>query len=138
MFSTNIWGVLVAALACFILGFLFHGPFFGKLWMKLANITPTGNEKLSDMTGQMIWNFVANVVAAWVLAVVINLVSSSTLTSLRGIAAGVVASLLVWAAVNANSSIEVIWMGRKIPLWLFEVVSSLVCYVAMGIVIALI
>ena len=51
----------------FIIGFLFHGPLFGKLWMKLANIHPTGNEKLSDMIPQMVKNFLANIVCAYVI-----------------------------------------------------------------------
>mgnify|MGYP003353537644 CR=1 FL=1 len=41
--------IILAALAIFVIGFLFHGPLFGKLWMKLADIHPTGNEKFKDM-----------------------------------------------------------------------------------------
>lgn len=53
MISINFVSVFIAAIVAFILGFLFHGPISGKLWMKLANIHPTGNEKMSDMYGKM-------------------------------------------------------------------------------------
>ncbi len=138
MFSISILGVLVAAVVCFVIGFLFHGPLFGKLWMRLANIHPTGNEKFSDMYGKMFWNFISNIIAAYVLGVLINAISHSTLSALTGYAAGLVASLLLWLVIAAGSSMEVIWMGRKKSLWMFELVASLVCYVAMGVVLVMI
>jgi small-conductance mechanosensitive channel len=71
--------IVVAAVVAFVLGFLFHGPIAGKLWMKLANIHPTGKEKMSDMYGKMFWNFVANLVTAFVMALIFSLVFTSTL-----------------------------------------------------------
>ena len=68
MFPINLVSVFLAAVVAFVLGFLFHGPLFGTLWMKLANIHPTGKEKMSDMYGQMFWNFVVNLVTAFVIA----------------------------------------------------------------------
>jgi hypothetical protein len=60
MSQINLLSVFIAALSAFIIGFLLHGPILGKLWMRLANIHPTGNEKLKDMIPQMIWNFIVN------------------------------------------------------------------------------
>lgn len=137
MISVNIWGVLLAALSCFIIGFMFHGPLFGKLWMKLANIHPTGNEKFSDMYGQLVWNFISNIVAALVLSHLVKIMSLAHIMNGR-IAIGVVASLMLWAAVTANSAMEPIWMGRKVPHWLFEAGTSLVCFIVMGIIVAVI
>ena len=79
MLSINLISVFVAAIVAFILGFLFHGPVSGKLWMKLANIHPTGKEKMSDMYGKMFWNFVVNLITAFVMAVIFALVFSSSL-----------------------------------------------------------
>ena len=42
MLPINLKAVVVSAVAAFVIGFLFHGPLFGKLWMKLAKIQPTG------------------------------------------------------------------------------------------------
>jgi hypothetical protein len=135
--SFSLVSVLVAAVAAFILGFLFHGPVTGKLWMKLANIHPTGNEKLSDMIPQMLWNFLANIVTAFVLGGIIWAVSSSpiigALTWYRG------AILGVWVAVGfiaTSSAMEVIWMGRNYKLWLFEVGCSIVVMAVMGAILA--
>lgn len=127
----------VAAVAAFILGFLFHGPVSGKLWMKLANVQPTGNEKFSDMIPQMLWNLLSNFVTAYVLAVMYLFVSSSPLSGGAGVWTGVVSALWIWIGfLVTTTSVEVIWMGRSVKLWLFECACSLVTMVAMGAIIA--
>src|SRR4051812_6358690 len=115
MMTINIWLVLVAALANFIIGFLMHGPVAGKLWMKLANVTPTGNEKFKDMIPQMIKNYVANVVFAYVLSVML------AYNGAGGAAAGMVFGFWVWLGfIVTSSSMDVIWMKRSPKLWMFE------------------
>jgi hypothetical protein len=73
----NIFAIVTAAVAAFVIGFLFHSPPLGKLWMKLANIHPTGQEKMSGMWKQMLLNFIANLVTAFVLAGIIWTASTS-------------------------------------------------------------
>ncbi|TGL62085.1 DUF1761 domain-containing protein [Leptospira sarikeiensis] len=137
MLPINLIAVLVSAITAFILGFLFHGPIFGKVWMKLANIHPTGNEKFSDMVPQMLWNLFANVVTAYVLAVIYLFASSSTYLGGSGIWKGVICGLWVWLGfIITSTSMEVIWMGRGVKLWLFECGCSLVVMAVMGAIIA--
>lgn len=137
MLPINLAGVLVAAVAAFILGFLFHGPVSGKLWMKLADIHPTGNEKFKDMVPQMIWNLVVNLVTAYVLAVVYLFASTSPFGT-DGIWGGIICGLWVWIGFLVTStSIEVIWMKRSAKLWLFESGCSLIVMAAMGAIIAI-
>ncbi|MBA3732989.1 DUF1761 domain-containing protein [Patescibacteria group bacterium] len=138
MFSINLMLVVIAAIVAFVLGFLFHGPVSGKLWMKLANIHPTGNEKLKDMVPQLLWNFLSNLITAYALSVVYLLASTSTLLNGGGLQTGIICALLVWFGfLVTSSSIEVIWMGRSAKLWLFESACSLVVMVAMGVIISI-
>jgi len=137
MLPINLAAVAVAGVVAFILGFLFHGPVSGKLWMKLANIHPTGNEKLSDMIPQMLWNLLTNLVTAYVLAVMYLFASSSSFFGIIGAWGGVVCALWLWLGFLVTSSaIEVIWMGRSAKLWLFECVCSLIVMSVMGAIIA--
>jgi energy-converting hydrogenase Eha subunit B len=137
MLPIHLGAVVVAAVAAFIIGFLFHGPLFGKIWMRLANIHPTGKEKFSDMIPQMIGNFLVNIVTAYALAVVYLFASSTRYVIGTPIHIGLVSGLLVWLGfLVTSSSIEVIWMGRSKSLWLFEAVSSLCVMLAMGAIIA--
>lgn len=133
MLTINIWAVIVAAIAAFIIGFLFHGPIFGKLWMKLANIHLTGNEKLSQMIPQMAWNFLANLVTSYVLAIVYLFASTSAYTTGASISTAICVALWVWIGfLVTTTSIDVIWMGRSVKLWLFESFCSLIVMIAMG------
>ncbi|NVO09326.1 MAG: DUF1761 domain-containing protein [Bacteroidales bacterium] len=137
MTSINLLAVCVAAIIAFVLGFLFHGPVAGKLWMKLANIHPTGNEKFKDMIPQMLWNLLAQFVTAFVLAVILLFASSSPYIGGKGILGGIILAIWLWLGfLVTSSSIEVIWMGRNYKLWLFEVVNSFIVMVAMGAIIA--
>lgn len=136
MLPIDYLAVFVAAVAAFVIGFLLHGPIAGKLWMRLANVHMTGNEKMSDMYGKMLWNFLANVITAYALAIVYLFVSTSSFGSGPSIWSGIFSGFLVWFGFLATAtSIDVIWMGKSSKLWLFELCSSLIVMVAMGAII---
>ena len=137
MLQINFIAVLVSAVVAFILGFLFHGPVSGKLWMKLANIHPTGNEKLSDMIPQMAWNLFSNIVTAAVMAMIFGLVFSSSLMGPATWLRGAIMGVWLWLGfLVTSSSIDVIWMGKNYKLWLFECGCSLVVMSVMGAILA--
>lgn len=137
MLQINFIAVLVSAVVAFILGFLFHGPVSGKLWMKLANIHPTGDEKLSDMIPQMAWNLFSNIVTAAVMAMIFGLVFSSSLMGPATWLRGAVMGIWLWLGfLVTSSSIDVIWMGKNYKLWLFECGCSLVVMSVMGAILA--
>jgi hypothetical protein len=137
MLPINFIAVSIAAVTAFVLGFLFHGPVTGKLWMKLADIHPTGDENFKDMIPQMLWNLLVQFITAFVLAVIILFASSSTYLDGSEVWKGVILAGLLWFGfLVTSSSIEVIWMGRNYKLWLFEAACSLVVMVTMGAIIA--
>ena len=136
MLPINLLSVLVAAIVAFVLGFLFYGPVLGKVWMKLANIHPTGNEKFKSMVPQMLWNMLVNLVTAYVLAVIYLLASSSPYLGATGALGGAICAIWVWLGfMVTTTSIEVIWLKRSAKLWLFECACSLVVMVVMGMII---
>lgn len=136
MVSIHLGAVVIAAVANFIIGFLFHGPIGGKLWMRLANIHPTGNEKFSDMVPQMVKNLVANLVCAYVLAMFIAIVQNYY-GNVGNVIGGMGIAVWAWLGFTVTStSMDVIWMGKSKKLWAFEIVASLVCFIAMGAILA--
>ena len=137
MLPINLLAVLIAAVAAFVLGFLFHGPVSGKLWMKLAGVHMTGNEKLSDMLPQMFWNLVSNLVTAYALAVIYLFASSSPFLNGATVSTGIICALWLWIGfLVTSSSIGVIWMKQSVRLWLFEAGCSLIVMVVMGAIVA--
>ena len=92
---------------------------------------------MSDMYGQMIWNFVVNLVTAFALAMVYVLASTSPLMSSSALWNGLLCGFLVWVGfLVTSSSIEVIWMGKSYKLWMFEAGCSLIVILVMGAIIA--
>lgn len=138
MFDVNLVAILVASVVAFIIGFLFHGPLFGKLWMKLAHITPTGNEKMSDMYGQMGMNLLINIITACVMSVFVNIANSSAfMIDYSAVGIGATVAFLGWLGfVFTGSSMDPIWMKTSWKLWAFECVSSLTMLLAMGMIIS--
>ena len=136
MLSIHFGAVLLAAVVSFVLGFMFHGPISGKLWMKLANIHPTGNEKFSDMITQMVWNLVVNIITAYILAMFI-FTTASYYNNVGNVVGGMGIAFWAWLGfIVTSTSIDVIWMGKSKKLWLFEAVASLICFLAMGAILA--
>lgn len=137
MIPINFVSVVVAALVAFIIGFMFHGPLFGKLWMKLANIHPTGKEKFSDMIPHMLKNMFANIVSATILSMFI-FVTTSYYGNVGNVYGGMGVAFWCWLGfIVTSTSMDVIWMGKFNKLWLFESASSLVSFLAMGAVLSL-
>ncbi len=137
MISINFGFVFLAAVVGFIVGFLLHGPLLGKMWMRLAGIVPTGNEKFADMIPQMVWNLVVNIVTAYGIALLAVLTNAS-LGNWGSTLHVMIVATLVWGFFTIPAtSMEVIWMGKKFPLWLFDLFASLVVMLAMGITVAL-
>ena len=66
--------VLVASVVSFILGWLWYGPVFGKLWMKLNQVTQKDIKKAKQkgMAGPMILHFIGTLVSAYVLAIILG------------------------------------------------------------------
>ena len=68
--TVNYLAVLVAAVVCFILGGIWHGPLFGKTWAAAKGLTPEQIEAgKKDMPRYMVIIFLLLVVVAWALAV---------------------------------------------------------------------
>jgi hypothetical protein len=85
----NYVGVLVAAIAYWLLGAVWYGVLFNKPWMALEHVTP---EQASSMNpiGPYVISFVLNLVIAFVLAQICAWRNANT--AARGAALGI----LIW------------------------------------------
>lgn len=133
-FMIDYVSVLVAAVAAFVIGFLWHGPLFGKLWMKLSNITPEQMEaaKKQSMLPRILGAFVQQLVTAYVLA--IFLAGISTMDWVMAVRV----SFWIWLGFIAMTLLNgVLWENRTIKLYLFNIVYQLVNLCAMALIIGL-
>ncbi len=129
--SMNYWAVLVAALASFFIGWIWYGPLFGKVWMKLNGFTKENiQEGAQSMPVIMGVNFVATLLAAFAIAMLLGFFDRFDVGS--GILSGLMISVF-WIATNRLN--DVLYEKRPFGLFLLNVGYNMAIYVIMGIVI---
>jgi Protein of unknown function (DUF1761) len=141
MVPVNYTAILIAALAAFIIGFLWHGPLFGKTWMRLTEhkmLTGEDMEKAkANMWKPLTWNFLSNLVMAFVLAHAYFFAQKSGFAPKGLIAGALVTAFWNWLGfIVCSSAAQVIWEGRKLALWGFTMTYWLVALSVMAIIIA--
>jgi hypothetical protein len=136
-FSVNYLAVLVAALAAFVIGFLWHGPLFGKTWMSLMKITPAQMEKgKKDMEGKMplylLVAFIQQLITAYVIAVL------CTMTGVIDAAGAILLAVFLWLGMQVTTQINgVLWEGRSVPLYLFNITYHFVSIMVITLIVGL-
>ena len=132
----NLWSVLAAAVATMVLGFLWYSPLlFAKPWMLLMGYDPEDKAKLAEMqkgAGKIYgMSFVASLVSATVLAKIIAITTVSS--ALYGMKVG----FAVWLGfVTTVQLTSVLFARQPVKLYLINTGYQLVCYLAMGAILA--
>ena len=127
--SVNFIAVILGAVLNMILGMLWYGPFFGKVWLKLID------KKSEDMKGSP-WLYVASFVAAFVAALVLSLVVSAFGAASFG--AGLLAGIITWAGFVLTVTLTYsIFEGPPLSVWLIFVAYQLVIFAVEGGVFAI-
>lgn len=128
--------VVVAAVACMILGFLWYSPvLFAKPWMILMGYDPNDKARLDEMrksAGQTYTlAFVASLISAFVLAKIIGLTTVNT--ALYGMKVG----FAVWLGfVTTVQLTGALFSKQPTKLYLINTGYQLVCYLVMGAILA--
>lgn len=134
----NYLAVLAAAITSMIIGALWYGPLFGKLWLSLSGMT---DEKIQEaksksMTKLYILAFLGSLVMSYVLTH--SLVFAASYTSTRGIAAGLMVGFWNWLGFVAPVTLGVVlWEGKPWKLWLLNNAYYLVTLSVMGVILSL-
>lgn len=136
-FSVNYTAVAVAALAAFFIGFMWHGPVFGKQWMKLMNITPAEMKKgQKEMQGKMHWYMISALVQQLVTAYVIAVLAGTI--GVFDVAGAVALGAVLWLGLIATTLLNgVLWEKRTVPLYLFNITYQLVSIVVITLIVGL-
>ena len=107
--QTHVLSVVLALVASYVIGFTWHGPLFGKLWMKLNGMTPPkkGEMKFSMMLPGLAANFVLVVVQSAVLGRTFQIVNLPSATD------ALVVATILWLAFTALTiANSYAWMGK--------------------------
>lgn len=134
----NYVAILVAAVASMIIGALWYGPLFGKLWMKLSGLSPEalGAEKKKGMGWRYLLMFVGSLLMADVLAHA--LIFASAYLKISGVEAGFTAGFWNWLGFVAPVTLAgVLWEGKSWKFWFLNNSHYLVSLIVMGIILSI-
>jgi len=128
--STLNWlAVLVATLSTFVIGALWYGPIFGKIWMKEQGFT---EEDLKN----------ANMGKIYGTAFVLEFIMAFNLAMFIGPEAGVGTSIFYaflagfgWIAMAIG--VNYLFNSRTLRLWFIDAFYFVICFVIMGAIYGL-
>ena len=129
--------LLLAVVSCFVLGFLWHGPLFGKVWIRLSGLTDEQLKaaRAKGMAKPMILNFMGNLLMAYVLYHA--LIFASSYMKMTGPAAGVMSGFWNWLGFIVPVTLgQVLWEGKSWKLWCFNITYQLASLLLMGVILA--
>ena len=135
----NYLAVLVAAIAAYVVGFLWYGPVFGKKWMALMGLSEKDKEKAKQkgMAKAYVATFVSMLVMAYVLGSLMGPVLTlfAAYTGL-GALTGAVGGAFVWLGFFATTMLgKVFWEGKSWTLYVLDAGHYLVTLVVMGAIL---
>lgn len=132
---TNILAVLASAVFAVVLGGLWYGPVFGKMWMNLTGMTP---EKMKAMPLSapvaMLGGFITAFLMAYVLAH--GIIFGNAFTHMSGIEGGMTGAFWYWLgfAVPLTGG-AFLWEGKSFKLWVLNAGYYLVSLLGMGAIL---
>ena len=130
----NIVGILLAAVAANIIGFLWYGKLFGKQWISLMGFSDKDIKKAKSkgMRQTYFVNFIATVLMALVLHYFL------IATPLSSIFDNVRIAILLWLGFCVTILLgSVLWEGKSVKLYLINVFYWFVSLIVMALILAL-
>jgi len=126
MYEVNTLGVIIAAVAGMIIGALWYGPLFGKVWVRLSNVNPDTMDK-SKMGLRYLGAFIGTLVMAYVLA---NVIEGFAVEEFGD---ALEAGCTMWFGFIAPVTLGgVLWGGKSFKLWLLDNAYYLVVLLVMA------
>ena len=140
MVDINYWAVLVSAVASMVVGFIWYGPLFGKVWSQLMGWGEMTPEKMAEMQKKAMPKYAITFLGALVMGFVLShaLVFASTYLNESGVSAGLQTGFWNWLGFIVPISLgSVLWDGKPWKLWFINAGYYLVGLLLMGVILAL-
>ncbi|HUD03966.1 MAG TPA: DUF1761 domain-containing protein [Candidatus Paceibacterota bacterium] len=132
--NINLWSVLVAAVAAFVVGYVWYSPaVFGKQWVKASGMTDESMKgKKEGMAKKLLLSFICTVVTAYIAAVLYHSLYITSGTQLLALV------FAVWLGFTAaTKSGNIIFARESLTVYLINIGHDLVALITMFFVISL-
>lgn len=131
--SVNYWAVFVSAIASMIIGSIWYGPLFGKLFMREMGMDKWSKDKQKAEKKKMGLTYVAQFIASLVMFYVLaGIITGFGHTTVSG---GMMASFIMWMGFVVPIKLgDALWGGNK-PLFWLNIGNLLATLLAAGAII---
>jgi hypothetical protein len=132
----NLLAVLVAAISTMVVGFLWYSPLlFAKAWMREMGYDPNDKARMEEMkkSAGLAYggSFVASLISAFILAMLLHWLPADSWQF------GASVGFHVWLGFVATVQLTgVLFMKQSMKLFAINTGYQLVCYLAMGVILA--
>ncbi|MBI5456715.1 DUF1761 domain-containing protein [Candidatus Kaiserbacteria bacterium] len=134
----NYLAVLAAAISNMVLGFLWYGPLFGKMWSQLMGWGEMTPEKMAEMQKKARSAYAASFVGALVMSYVLAhaIIFGTTYTQMFGVLGGMTGAFWYWLGFVAPVTVgSVLWDGKPWKLWFINAGYYLAAMLVMGAIL---
>jgi hypothetical protein len=134
--NVNWIAIILAAISTMIVGSLWYGPLFGKMWTRLAKVKTDPNFTGGKMAFMYIKAFLASMVTAIILAyaIAVTHLASSNSYFMNALSVGI---LLWFGFTAARIFMHDLFEGRRQKLTALNIMHEFVTIVIMSIIIGL-
>lgn len=137
--AINWWAILACGVSAVVLGFLWFGPLFGKIWMDSMGMTMPSAEDRKKMGGMMMRSMLIAFVAALVTAYgfIHTLTYADTYMNTSGVSAGLMGGFWNWLSFMMPVVLgAVLWEGKSWKWFLITAGYYLVDLLIMGAILS--
>lgn len=139
---TNLLAVLLSAVAAMVIGGIWYGPLFGKVWMEGMGWDPNNKEttdKMKKAAGPLYFQqFIGSLLTAFVLSYIIWAAIGAGWAN-AGISAGISVGFWVWLGfILPIKYADKLWAGKKMKYLSVDLGCQLVTLILMGVILTLV
>ena len=134
MYSINIWSIVVATVASFIIGSLWYSHFlFGEEWMALIK---QSNKGIEETPFRQAWKlYIIQMIATLITFVILGFTIS--ILGIRNMSDGAFIGFFAWLGFNIPIGIsELLWRKAPLKLIMIDSIYALLSLVIGGAIIA--
>ncbi len=130
--STHVVGIILAIIVSFAVGFLWHGPLFGKQWMALNKMEQPKKEEMKF--SMMLPGIAANIVMVFVQSAVLG--RAFQILILPNIGYAFIIATILWLPFTALTIVNsYAWTGKPVQLMVLDAAFYLVSLYAVAAVL---
>lgn len=134
MDPVNLGAVVLGGIVSFVIGWIWYGPLFGKMWRRLVGLSM---EDMKSMKMTVVGASIGGLITAFLLSYVLahGIYFGNAVMSTSGASGSLQGAFWYWLGFAVPmTSMGYLWEGKSFKLWVLNAGYYLVTFMVMGII----